>query len=232
MPRVVGAKLQSIQQARHHAAVVGAVRIAHDHLHLLAVGRAGGLPFLHDVTQRLLVDDRIDDILDDAIGLGESGFGQLKQQAVLAGHPLQVLEQFAFDPPFGPGTDAMDSVQKQVDQRVCEFALAEVTEDGQQRQPQWRRVTPQFIGCFDGQPLPVALEDLGRDALEQLGRQAEGPNPVQLGDLPQEAFQARRAGVGKQLDDRGPARLRVGMGSAGRRWIGDEQRFQALTGLR
>jgi len=55
----------------------------------------------------------------------------------------------------------MNGVQKQIHQRVREFALAEMTDDGQQRQPQRRRVPSQFIGCLDGQPLPVALEDLG-----------------------------------------------------------------------
>jgi hypothetical protein len=70
-------------------------------------------------------------------------------------------------------------------------------------------VTPQFIGSFGGQSLPVALEDFGRDALEQVGRQAEGPDPVQLGDLSQDAFQTGWSGVNEEFDDHGPAGLRV-----------------------
>ena len=132
---VVGAEVQGVQQARHHAAVVGAVGVADDRLHVLAVGRAGGLPFLDQVAQRLLVDDREDHLLDDAVGPGEGGLGQLEQQAVLAGDALQVLQEFALDAPLGPGADAVDRVQEQVHQGVRELALAQMPEDGQQRQP-------------------------------------------------------------------------------------------------
>ena len=198
MRLVVGAEVQGVQQARHHAAVVGAVGGADDRLHVLAVGRAGGLPFLDQVAQRLLVDDRVDHLLDDAVGLGEGGLGQLEQQAVLAGDALQVLQEFSLDASLGPGADAVDRVQEQVHQGVREFALAQMAEDGQQRQPERRRVPPQFVGRFHGQPLPVGLKDFGRDAVEQVRRQAERPDPVQLGDLLQEAFQVGGAGVGEQ----------------------------------
>ena len=135
MRLVVGAEVQGTQQARHHAAVVRSVGVADDGLDVLAVGRTAGLPFLDQVAQRLLIDDRVDHVLDDAVGLRQGGLGQLEEQTVLAGDAFEVLQQFLFDAAFGAGADAVDGAQQQIHQGVREFALAQVAEDGQQRQP-------------------------------------------------------------------------------------------------
>jgi hypothetical protein len=163
----------------------------------------------------------VDHVLDDAVAPGEAGFRQLELQAILARHALQVLEQFPLDPPLGPGADAMDRAQEQVYQRIREFPLAEATEDGQQRQPQRRRVSPHFVGRFHGRSLPKALEDLGRGVVEESRRQTESADAVELGDRLQDARQAGRTGIGVQLGENGPAWLQVGLCSVGRSRSGE-----------
>jgi hypothetical protein len=59
----------------------------------------------------------------------ESRVSKLEEQVLLAGDPLEILEQLVLDPPFGPGVDSMNRFNKQLDERINEGSSTEVCED-------------------------------------------------------------------------------------------------------
>src|SRR5262245_47133754 len=58
--------------------------------------------------------------------------------------------QLLLDPLLGADVDLVDDLNKQIDQAVGDFALAQPAQCRHQRGAERWRVRPQFIGCFCG----------------------------------------------------------------------------------
>ena len=115
---VVRAEIQGLEDLRHHAAVMALVGVPDHGAQGGPIGRSRGLPFLDQVAQGLFADDREHDLAHDPVGLIEGGPGELEQEVLLAGDALQVVEQLAVHPAFGPCADVVDGLDQEVDQVV------------------------------------------------------------------------------------------------------------------
>lgn len=71
MKVVAGAKLQGAEKANEHGPVVRPVCRAHDGVELLLISRAGGFELPNQIPESRFVRDRVDDIIDRAVGMIE-----------------------------------------------------------------------------------------------------------------------------------------------------------------
>lgn len=67
---------------------------------------------MNDVFKRLLIDGRVDDLSDHAVGLPLGRFGEFVEQLGLADHLLGVFHQFAVDLLFGSHAHTMRNVHE------------------------------------------------------------------------------------------------------------------------
>ena len=77
--------------------------------------------FLDQVAQGLFADDREHDLAHDPVGVIEGGPGEVEEEVLLAADALQVVEQLAVHPAFGPGADLVDGLGQEVDQVVGDW---------------------------------------------------------------------------------------------------------------
>jgi len=98
---VVGAELQRVEKPHQHGAVVRPVRSPHDRMKLLPISRPGGLELAHEIPERRFVCNRVNHLFDRLFRVVERGFGNLKEQAILARHALVVGDQLSLNPDFG-----------------------------------------------------------------------------------------------------------------------------------
>ncbi len=165
---VVGAEVERGQQPGHHTSVVPTVGVADHRAQGEMVGRPGGLPFFHQVLQRLFAHHRKDDVPHDAIRLGQRRLGEGKQQVLLACDALEVLEQLALDLALGTCSDRVDGLDQQINEVVGQRAYAQMHERGESGQPGGIRVPAQLIGGFHGDAATAALQVARRRVIKQI----------------------------------------------------------------
>lgn len=68
-----------------------------------AVTRSGRSPLFDQRPQRWLVDDREDDVANDAVGMREGGIGDVKEEALLTADSFEILKQLVLDASLGAG---------------------------------------------------------------------------------------------------------------------------------
>ena len=180
MAFVVGPELQCSQEFGHHAPVVPLVGVADHGTQRGAVGRPSGFPLLDQIAQGLLANHRKDDLAYHAVRLGQCGIGQFEQQIVLASDALDVIEQFTFDLALGPGTDAVDRLDQQVDQIVGQAASTQINKRGQPGAPRRIGMPAQFMRCLDRNAPPAALQFAGRSVIEQIGWKLDAADQLQF----------------------------------------------------
>jgi len=73
-----------------------------------AIGRSRRLPLLYQISQRFLADNGEHNLAHDPIRFSERGVGDLEQEVLLAGHALNVIQQFAVDLALSPRADVVD----------------------------------------------------------------------------------------------------------------------------
>ena len=195
---VVRAELERTQQQWQHATIVGAVRVADDRLEMASIDGGRGFSLGHQVVQGGFAGDGEDDVAHRAVGSGQARRCQLEQQRRLTRDSLEVGDQLALDPLFGLGSDAMDGGDQKVDERVCDLAGAHVAEGGKQGRPHRCGMAAQLAQLLGGDAPSMGAEYLGRHALDQVGRQADGSQSRELGDFVGHALQARPSRPGAQ----------------------------------
>jgi len=136
-----GAKLEHLEEPDQAAPVVVGVRGAQRGLDGALVDRALGLVLVDQLAQRLLAagHGRIDDLPDGVVGRGQGRGGDREQDVLLAGDPLEGVDEFLGDSAVGAGGDPVHRGNQQVDQGVGELAFP----GGQQRREQGQ---PQLLG--------------------------------------------------------------------------------------
>jgi hypothetical protein len=215
---VVGAEVERGEEPRHHAAVVGAVGGAHRAVHPPAVRDAERAGLARQRLQRPLAGGGEDDVAHDALRRPDRGLGDTEQDAGLAAHLHRLVHQLLQHAALRLDGDAVRDADQQLDETVDHLRLARDAPEGQQRQADALRVPAQFPGGLDDGAAPEAPDQVGVQAAEQVPRQAEGAQTLQLVDLGKQALQPDPAWVGGQGCKRG-ARPVIG-----------QQRVQALAG--
>ncbi len=72
-----------------------------------AVTRSGRSPLFDQRPQRWLVDDREDDVANDAVGMREGGIGDVKEEALLTADSFEILKQLVLDASLGAGVNGL-----------------------------------------------------------------------------------------------------------------------------
>ena len=166
------------------------------------VGAVVGLSLAHQVAQRLLANHRPDRPADRVVGMLDRRLGEREQDPALAANVLQIGDQLLLDAVLGARIHLVHHANQQIDQAVGDLARARQTKARQQRQAHLSRMGAQPRRMLGGRaraprPDPLLLR-LGK----QVGRQADRPHPLELGDLGKQRLKARRprvrAKVGKQ----------------------------------
>jgi hypothetical protein len=200
---------------------------------LLVPAEAGSLGFVlaEQVDQGLLAArGRVDHVADQAVGGLDGRCGDPEQDALLAGHPVEVGDELAGDLLLGPGIDPVHGRDEQVGQRVGDLPLPAVHQGRQQGQPDLLRMGPQVAGCLGRGAGPPGRQHLRRDSVEQIPGQPGRPDGGELGDLLPGGLQAHVARVGLDVGERlRPASILAWAGIVA--GSGDE-RGHALAGLR
>ena len=198
MAPVVRAEIQGLEDLRHHPPVMALVGIPDHGAQGGPIGRSRGLPFLDQVAQGLFADDRKHDLAHDPIGLVEGGPGELEQEVLLAGHALQVVEQFAVHPAFGTRADMVNGLDQEVDQVFGQLAAAEMHEGREPGEPRRFRVSAQLIGGLDRDAPSIPFQFVGKHLVEQIGGQSDPADQLQLGQLGLDAGEARPTRIAPQ----------------------------------
>ena len=128
-------------------------------------------------------------------GSVEGGPGELEQEVLLAGHALQVVEQFAVHPAFGTCADMVDSLDQEVDQVIGQLALAEMHKGREPGEPRRFRVSAKLIGGLDRDAPSIPFQFVGKHMVEQIGGQFDPADQLQLGQLGLDTGEARPAWI-------------------------------------
>ena len=234
MAPVVRAEIQGPEDLRHHPPVMALVGVPDHGAQGGPIGRPRGLPFLDQVAQGLFADDREHDLAHDPVGVIEGGPGELEEEVLLAADALQVVEQLAVHPAFGPRADLVDGLGQEVDQVVRQLAAAEMHEGREPGEARRFGVSAQLMGSLDRDAPSIPFQFLGKHLVEQIGRQPDPADQLQLGQLGLDAGEARPTRIATQPEKErgGRSRLSVAVRTALRVALGLQQRFQAGTGLR
>ena len=94
-------------------------------------------------------------------------------QSLLARYAFQILEQLALDLPLRACPDMVNGFDQQIDQAIRYRAALHISECCEPSQPLGFGVSPHFKRCLDCNPLPIALQLLGRRVIEAIRRQFE-----------------------------------------------------------
>ncbi|WP_226358896.1 hypothetical protein [Pseudonocardia sp. ICBG601] len=95
--------------------------------------------------------------------------GDPEQQVLLAGDPLELLDQLLGHPDLGAGVDPVHGGDQQLDQRVGDLPFPAVQQRRQQGQRHLRRVSAQVAGRLDRRPRPPGGDHLRGDVGEHAG---------------------------------------------------------------
>ena len=98
----------------------------------------------------------------------------------------------------------MHDVEEQLDEGVGNFAAPRVAQRGQQSQAHLRRPGPQIGGVLLSRPGPPRRDEGVGGAGEQVHRQLQSADPLELVDLAEQGFQARPARVGLEFGEQPP----------------------------
>jgi hypothetical protein len=197
--RVVAGELESTGEPGEHPAVVGRVRGAQHRPDAEAKGALACRRFLHQVPEGGLAHHRVKGGPHGLVGVLDGRRGQGEQDGLLAPHPAQVRQHLAFDPVLRPRVDPVDQGDQEVNELVGDLAPARPAQGCEQGEADrsWRG--PQVEGVGLGRPVPPGHHHLLCDVGEQVFRQGQGPQPVQLVNLGQERLQPELARVGLEL---------------------------------
>ena len=142
-------------------------------------------------------------------GSVEGGPGELEEEVLLAADALQVVEQFAVHPAFGPRADMVNGLGQEVDQVVGQLAAAEVHEGREPGEPRRFGVSAQLIGGLDRDAPSIPFQFLGKHLVEQVGGQSDPADQLQPGQLGLDAGEARPTRIATQLEKERGAVLRL-----------------------
>src|SRR2546430_13664497 len=87
----------------------------------------------------------------------------------------------------------------------------------------------EFVGRFHGCSVAVGLQQFGGYSAKEVGRQRDGTDPLQLGDLAEEVLKSRTAGIGTEFVQEDAASGHGRLVSTGAVWLvelGGQQRVQ------
>ena len=199
---VVGAEVERSQQLGHHPAIVGAVRGAHRGVDAPALRRAERPGFADQRLEGVLAGDGEDDLAHHAVRPTDRSLGNLEQDAGLAPDLPRLLDQLLHHPALGLDGNAVRDLDQQLDQAIDHLALARHAVEGQQRQADALGVSAQLPGALDRRTSAETLDLVRVQAAQQVRRQREATQHLELADLGQQAFQPDPAGVGDEAGER------------------------------
>jgi len=171
------------------------------------VGGARGLVLPHQILEGLLAHDGEEHLPDHPVGVVDRRLSQTVEHPRLAGHLLEVLEEIGDDLLLGAGSDLVDDVDEQLHQVVGDLLRPQLAEGGDHRVAGGLGVRAQLHGPLGRRPLPVAVQHSTCDASEEIAREADAAERLQLVDLGPGTLDPHRAGVLAELD---PPRGRPG----------------------
>jgi hypothetical protein len=149
----------------------------------------------------VLADDGEDHLAHHPIRPADRGLGDLEQDAGLAPDFPRLLDQLLHHPALGLDGDAVRDLDQQLDQAVDHLALARRAVEGQQRQADAPGVPAQLPGALDRRTSAEPLDLIRMQAAQQVRRQRQGAQHLELADLSQQALQANPAGVGDEAGE-------------------------------
>jgi hypothetical protein len=143
----------------------------------------------HQIPQHRLRRDREHGVPHQPVTSVHSCLREPEQQVLLAGNPLELLDQFLGHLHLGAGVDSMHRGNQQLDQHVGDLPLKRVQQRRQQGQRHSWRVLAQVARRFHRRASPPASNDLRRNAGEHAVGQAYRADRLQLSDLGQHRVQ-------------------------------------------
>ena len=146
----------------------------------------------------LLADNGEDYFAHDTLGTARRRLDHAEQDAGLAAHLAGLLDQLVHDAALGLDGDAVRHLDQQLDEAVHHLGLARRAPEGQQGQADALGMPAQLPGALDGCAPAEPLGLVRMQAAQQVRRQRQRAQPLKLGDLGQQAFQADPAGIGGQ----------------------------------
>jgi hypothetical protein len=116
------------------------------------------------------------------------------------------------------GCNPVDGFDQQVDQAVGERPATQMRERRESGHPQWFGMSAQFIRRFDREPLAIALDLVRPCPVEEIGRQFQFADQIELGQFGLQTVDARPARIGPQeRQDR--RNMAVRLFTRGNRWF-------------
>jgi hypothetical protein len=97
--------------------------------------------------------------------------------------PLELLDQLVGDLLLGPAVDLVNGLVEQLHERVGDLALAQMQQRGEQHQPNRLIVASEMTGRLDRGPRPPRGDDVRGDPGEQVARQVDMANRLELAHL-------------------------------------------------
>jgi hypothetical protein len=134
--------------------------------------------------------------------------GEREQQSVLSANALEVPDQLALDPVLGARADLVHHLDQQVHERVGDLRRARPAEHRQQRQPDRLLHRAQIRRVRGRGPRAPRGDQLLRTVGEQVSRQLERADALELGDLLKDRVQPRPARVALELREKPILRCR------------------------
>ena len=215
---VVAPELQRLEHRREHPAVVVAVGGAQHFAYLRPERPIVRLRLTHEVSQRLLPDDREDRPADRVVGMLDRGIGEREQNPALTAHRLQIGDQLLLHAIVRPRAHLVHHAEQQVDQAVGDLRDPRPAEARQQREPYVSRVRAQPRRMLRRRPRAPQRHPLLVRLGEQVCGQADRAHPLQAGDLAEQRLKPRRAWIRTQLREQ----PRPATGRLARLVFGDE----------
>ena len=126
--------------------------------------------------------------------------GELEEEVLLAADALQVVQQLAVHPAFGPRADLVDGLGQEVNQVVGRLAATEMHEGREPREVSRFGVSAQLVGGLDRDAPSVPLLFLGKHLVEQVGGLLDPADQLQPRQLGLDAGKARPTRVATQLE--------------------------------
>ena len=198
---VVRPEDKRVEQRGKHAPVVRRVRRPQHRTDSVVEYTLLCSGFTNQVAQSAFIDNWVHGGADRVVGSSDGNLGDPKQNLVLATDTTQIRDQFTFHASISVRVDLVDQPEEQINQRVGNLGLTRPAQRSNERHPDRHRRCEKIRPVGPGRSLPPRLNNSRRDVLEQIDRDAQLADRVQLGDLTQQRFETELARVGLQLGE-------------------------------
>ena len=138
---------------------------------------------------------RKDHFANGAIRLVDRCLRQTKEQGGFSRDLFDILDESFLHAPFGPGRQVMSDIQQQFNQDIDDFLPPAPTIGSKQGEADGTGMAAHLLEVLNGDAVTVTVQGLGRHMSEQVRRQAELVDALQLRDFLEDAREAERTGI-------------------------------------